>query len=526
MAEMDPVAIAQSGVDPVTGSPLSSEVRKALFRRTIVPSKVFGRGGALVKRNESALVSQRQVNALESIVPLQNQIISLRNESALAIQQQVNAQESISFLQNQINNLRLEVAGLTAGLTTIARLIQADSVVEQTQIRTEQETERRNTERQIRSGRENLLEQKITSALVTPIAKLQEKISDTFGGVFNAIKILFVGWLTNQGIETLKAFTEGNGKKLEEIKNAVIKNLAIAAGGLFLINGGFGLILRTIIGITSRISRLTISLIKAPFKLAGAGAAALAAKLAGKQNVSAPPAVRPPVNITGSGGKVLSTRGTNFFTQSLKNLNNFGKGAAGFLRGAGNVASKVFTPLAIGMGTYRIATGDPLGGLLSYGSAIPGIGLGFAGLDVAREFGFGKGTFFGKREENPTVKVNPSAATTPTPEATAAPPMFGVDLQNTLKMFSDLGNQSTNNPPTPSTASSPAQVQTPQRQNLNIGTLPEPQPTVVVASTSSGNQSARNTATSGALTDIPLIPSSNPDNFYTLYSQMCYNVVT
>jgi hypothetical protein len=41
MAEMDPVAIAQSGVDPVTGSPLSSEVRKALFRRTIVPSKVF-----------------------------------------------------------------------------------------------------------------------------------------------------------------------------------------------------------------------------------------------------------------------------------------------------------------------------------------------------------------------------------------------------------------------------------------------------------------------------------------------------
>lgn len=497
MAEMDPVAIAQSGVDPVTGSPLSSEVRKALFKRTIVPSKVFARGGALVKRDEGALVAQ----------------------------QQVNTQESISSLQNQINNLRIEVAGLTAGLATISRLIQADSVVEQTQIRTEQETERRNAERQIRSGRENLLEQKITSALAAPIAKLQEKISDTFGGVFNAIKILFVGWLTNQGIESLKAFTEGNSKKLDEIKNAVIKNLAIAAGGLFLLNGGFGLILRTVIGITGRISRLTISLIKAPFKLAGAGAAALMAKIAGKPNVSPPPAIpSTKVPITGSGGKVLSTRGANFFTQSLRGLGNFGKGAQGFLRGAGNVASKLFAPAAITFGTYRIATGDPLGGFLSYGSAIPGIGLGFTGLDIAREFGFGKGTFFGKKDKtinSPTISPKLPKITEP-----SAPPIFDMNLEDSLKTFSDLGNQSTSNPPTPSTASSPAQVQTLQRQYLNIGTLPEPQPTVVVASTSSGNQSGRGTATSGPLTDIPLIPSANVDNFYTLYSQMCYNVVT
>jgi hypothetical protein len=499
MAEMDPVAIAQSGVDPVTGSPLSSEVRKALFRRTVVPSKVFARGGALVKRDDSALV----------------------------VQQQVNTQESISSLQNQINNLRTEVAGLTAGLATISRLIQADSVVEQTQIRTEQETERRNTERQIRSGRENILEQKITSALAAPIAKLQEKINDTFGGVFNAIKILFVGWLTNQGIETLKAFTEGNGKKLDEIKNAVIKNLAIAAGGLFVLNGGFGLILRTVLGITARISKLTISLIKSPFKLAGAGAAALAAKIAGKTNVPPPTAVRPPVNITGSGGKVLSTRGANVFTQSLRGLGNFGKGAQGLLRGVGNVASKLFAPIAIGAGTYRIATGDPLGGFLSYGSAIPGIGLGFAGLDVAREFGFGKGTFFGKKDETTiSSTITPKLPKVAEP---SAPPIFDMNLQDSLKPFSDLNNQSSSNPPTPSipsTASSPAQVQTPQRQSFNIGTLPEPQPTVVVASTSSGNQSGRGTAASGPLTDIPLIPSANSDNFYTLYSQMCYNVVT
>jgi len=30
---------------------------------------------------------------------------------------------------------------------------------------------------------------------------------------------------------------------------------------------------------------------------------------------------------------------------------------------------------------------------------------------------------------------------------------------------------------------------------------------------------------SGSATDVPLIASSNPNNFYTMYSQMVYNVV-
>jgi len=507
MAEMDPVAIAQSGVDPVTGSPLSSEVRKALFRRTIVPSKVFARGGALVKRDESVLVAQQQVK---------------KDDGTLVVQQQVNTQESITSLQNQINNLRIEVAGLTAGLATISRLIQADSVVEQTQIRTEQETERRNAERQIRSGRENLLEQKITSALAVPIAKLQEKISDTFGGVFNAIKILFVGWLTNQGIETLKAFTEGNGKKLEEIKNAVIKNLAIAAGGLFLINGGFGLILRTVTGITARISKLTFSLIKAPFKLAAAGGAVLAAKIAGRRNVSPPSAVpSTKVPITGTGGKVLSERGANFFTQSLKGLGGFGRG---IFKSVGKVMPFINIPLAATASYLDYKKGDYFAAGLSAAGALPGP-LGWAA--IAGRAAYGLSGMEGK-VKMPEVKPQTSALSPKLPKVAepSAPPIFDMNLQDSLKPFSDLSNQSTSNPPTPSTASSPAQVQTSQRQSFNIGTLPEPQPTVVVASTSSGNQSGRGTATSGPLTDIPLIPSANSDNFYTLYSQMCYNVVT
>jgi hypothetical protein len=39
------------------------------------------------------------------------------------------------------------------------------------------------------------------------------------------------------------------------------------------------------------------------------------------------------------------------------------------------------------------------------------------------------------------------------------------------------------------------------------------------------NNQPQTSPSSKPLTDVPLINSSNPDNFYTLYSQVNYNVV-
>ena len=39
------------------------------------------------------------------------------------------------------------------------------------------------------------------------------------------------------------------------------------------------------------------------------------------------------------------------------------------------------------------------------------------------------------------------------------------------------------------------------------------------------NNQPQTPPSSKPLTDVPLINSSNPDNFYTLYSQVNYNVV-
>ena len=85
-----------------------------------------------------------------------------------------------------------------------------------------------------------------------------------------------------------------------------------------------------------------------------------------------------------------------------------------------------------------------------------------------------------------------------------------------------------------STQQSTASVSAAQTQKLptqlpQVGPEPSPTPNVIVASTPTGNSgpSAIAPPPSGeSITDVPLIPSANIDNFYILYSQLNYNVVT
>jgi hypothetical protein len=75
---------------------------------------------------------------------------------------------------------------------------------------------------------------------------------------------------------------------------------------------------------------------------------------------------------------------------------------------------------------------------------------------------------------------------------------------------------------TPSTASisSPDLKQTP-----NVGALPEPSPNVIMAGGQGDSQQSPTPQAPSAGSDTPIINSSNPDNFYVLYSQLNYNVV-
>ena len=527
MAELDPEKVGRSGIDPGTGSLLSQEVRNALLKKSSIDRSVF--------RNE----------LLES----ENRKREIDNQNVRVIQSQ---EQALLGFNSNIQALRTDIGKLGTGLANIALLLQQDNAEELSRARSQQEKERRLAEQQVRIGKENELEQKIQNALVAPVEKLTPKMNDVFGKIGAALGILFGGWLTNEVIKGVRASEENNTKLFNDIKFNILKNLAIVGGGLLAIRAGFSLVKNTIARVAFGLSRL---LIVKPL-------AAASALLAGR----------------GIGGAKSSTT-----SKPGSGLNVKGNAAVGALMTGLDIAGGETPARAVAGATGGMITSAAAFGLGSI-IPIPGTGLISGALAYGPGQKFGKeiyDKFFGKTEttsrtlkeenqkESPKPAAESASATLPSPPA---PAPAAVQPQNTMmpsapspEMVSQFEQawQYRNNPfargriedawskMTPeekqqakswaaskgynwaemrlpdAVVASPAEVTPPTKPPTQVGQLPEPQPSItMIKSSNNANQQANVPLTSGALSDVPLINSANPDNFYVLYSQLNYNVVT
>ena len=560
---------AQSGEKPEGGYYTNSEritlQKFSLGRITTLPRSVFGGrtvaggggggaaagggagggtgggGGAIVVRPQTSLVDRAQT-----------------------LQIQTNS-ESIGGLQQTLNSINEQLTQLTQGINGIAQQLQAESALEQNQLKQEQEAERRLAERQVRLGKESELERNIQAALARPIARLQQKVTSLFERIMGALTTLFFGWLTNQGIETLKALAEGDTEKLEEIKNNIIKNITYAVGAFAAVKIGFDLLLRTISRLSLRLLGLIGRIAASPFKLAADAVRRLLGLGGGK--TPSPPG-RGPSPPPGKGPK--PGRGglnTGIFGYLFSGINAFMNAKNGEYVDTAMNALSLFGP------------GKFVKGLM---------GIGFAADQIAEVFGmniFGKDpnkqkqaasvveealkqketsstssstTMMDASKEKTDAKqitlqsttgetssapaaVQPqngetsSAPAAVQPQTSAIPSMsemtFGVDNKNMLQGLAQPLAQETKlsigtvnfeglvqeKPPT-------AEVKAPPKPDTPVGTLPEPKPNIIMAG--GGTDRTQTVASQQQpLTDVPFIPSSNTDNFYVLYSQLNYNVV-
>jgi hypothetical protein len=581
----DLAQIAQSGVDPISGSYLSAERRKAIFARSRnVSSNIFRRGGALVPINRQpddgalALVQTQS----QTITSLQEQVNSLRvrDEGSLALVQ--NQSQTITSLQEQVNSLRTkvnnfdeviriqtqtiggvqqqigglstEVTDFSGALSRITDVIAYDSVLEQNRTKQEQEEQRRATEQGLRVGRESILEKAIQGALIAPVQKIAQKAQSILDKVKEFFTILFVGWFANKGIETLKALSEGNGKKLEEIRDNVLKGLGIAAGTLFLLNGGFFAIASTITRLSLKIGGWLLKNTIGRFfgalgkLLTSAGSAIVSTAKAG---VAA---------ITGSGAKaaasveakVATKAGTEVAAKTATKV-----GAETAAKGAGKLGSRLVPGLqtiaGIGFGSYELSQGRPISAAFDFGSAIPGpIGWAFLAGGVGYALAGSPGQGKPKEKTSPKTAVTPQTPVVSKNKTPNAPAPAADNGQSFNQTMNDLTSQASkidwtkpaqfgevNMDPeqgTPAQVSSqPAQadIKTPAQTSkiatlpLNVGPAPEPTPNVVYKRIGSPAQQQSGAApTGGSVNEVPAISASNPDNFYVLYSQVNYNVVT
>ena len=541
-----------------------------------------GRGGALAIQPQASLVNV---------------------ERNLEIQTTKNVQQTqeISALRSTVDALLAETTTLNNGLGTVSNLIQQDSALEKQQEAAKAENERKLLERNIRLGKESQLEQKITNALVVPVQALQQKVGNIFGRIGEALTILFAGWLTNQGIEALKAASEGNKEKLEEIKDNVLNGIGDAVKVFTAIKVGFDLVIKTITGVTGRIAgfvtKLALAPIKAltnvlqgkpvlqnlfrgPKKPGGGGggpgifgfAAAAIESFMNAKNGEYVDAAMAALTVLGPGKIIKGLAALGFGLDNVIEVfggNLFGKNP-NYERKAKEIAAeaekqkkeqnpkeKSTTQTTAAEVTSAANPQTPMMGDKKDDKSetdpknmTPGPVSGSANIQPTSDAG--------SSPADSTATPAPAASTPTTPMAPQAselslnnPPGALVTGQRPDKALNSeqfkaatqareeakvkglsgkeleiyVANAAMNAKPSDSNISSSAEVQPLPKPTQNVGELPEPAPNVIMAGGQGGSQQSPSSQAPSVGTNTPLISSSNPDNFYVLYSQLNYNVV-
>lgn len=537
---------SQTGIDPITGSILSPETRKLLFKRSQMSSSSFlggGRGSGIVPVNRGGPDPQTLaiVKAEEtSIATLRQQINALvkRDDNFLAQVAQVS-----SIQQAQINGLSQTVIGLGAEFEAVRVSIINDSLLEQQKARQENEYEKQLAEQGLRQGKEKLLEQRIQNALMSPVRAIGNKVSGIFGNLMNFMWQLLGGWITIQGLNVLKALATGDKKKLEEIKNNVIKGLLVVGGSLLFVQFALGKLVGSVAKLALKASKFVLenTIGKLFGFLLDIGKGAL-----GKAGELAKPALK-------AGGELF--KGFELFSWVPK-IGDGIKALGTILKGGGELAGKVlskFVPIAtIGSAIFRFSHGDPPGGILSILESIPFVDIPAFIVDMLRDFGAFQGTPLGTSESKPQTQAIPTGSTSAPSQtpAKSTPQSSAVPTKSSSKPATSTPSSTVstgNNPsstkkdqPKPANLSStsaadseqPLDKKSAQTQKLptttaDLGQPTEPSAKVVMVNSPQAQSSSPQLGPidSSPATDIPLFPSANPDNFYSLYAQVNYNVI-
>lgn len=418
-------------------------------------------------------------------------------------------------IQGQIDGIRSDIFGLNAGLTNIGTLLQNDRIAERIRLQEEEQQERALVQQQIRVGQETEIEKRVTSAIATPIKNVENKVSNTFNGISAALAALF-GSISSLGIRGLGFAASTLGKTINGTRALVANSLRLITGAISSFSSGFGFVFRSITGLTKKVSNIIFKLASSPFKAianafksvfslggvggaAGKGAGAIAEvtgaslSIFGKllKNIAGPAAAVGIDVATGEKPERAIAGGV-------------GGTATGALTGA--AAGSVFGPagsLFGGIGGYFL--GSSLGKSAFDTAKKSGMTLAMPNinLDISQTFGQ-----LSKGSQNFIANVGNILSGTAEPK-NVEPPMTNIDKPEV----------SAQPKPTPL----PVQPYKPSGPAKDL-TLPEPKPDVVMMSTVS-DQQEQQAPVMTAPEDIPFISSSNPNNFYVLYSQLNYNVV-
>lgn len=450
-------------------------------------------------------------------------------------------QTSLLLISNQIEGLSFRMNDFRNSLEKISLLIENESILERQRELQNQQQERQLAEQQLREGKESIIENRIQTALLTPVQTVGEKVRGTLGSLMEFFTTLLGGWLINQGVETIEALAEGNKERLEQIKDDTLNQLGIIGRIFTIIKTGFFGVFKSITSLTGRI----------------VGAVASGLFINPMRNLLQ--------GLRGGGGRTPPPRGP----QGPRGGGLPG-GISGILTGVSGLLNLIngeyFDAALLGLSIL------PGGKLISAIRAIAGVS--FTLDEIAEAFG---GNIFGKdpNKKKLAQKISDAAKQEAEKEKQSAKKLAAttsIDQENKTNMMPTAASEtpSQNTTATSSTlsttSSTPTMSMMPEASNITFGeptkfipvpglknqkdeeknnlqvesaksqstpekvqtlsSLSEPKPNIIMMPSSQQPSVIPGSPSGGGQTNsVPAIQSSNPENFYILYSQVHYNVV-
>ena len=184
-------------------------------------------------------------------------------DTTLALRQN---QLALANVNNSLTRIAEQVSILSASLQGIGNQVKETSTIDNIREQQKARQEKILAERQIREGKESQVETKIQAALIAPLQKVGAKARGSLFNLGRFFNILLGGFLVNRILKSASELSENGQLSLKNLGEKIIKDVAIV-GGIFLgMNGGFSSafnVLLRLTGIISRFARRNILL--APF---------------------------------------------------------------------------------------------------------------------------------------------------------------------------------------------------------------------------------------------------------------------
>ena len=393
-------------------------------------------------------------------------------------------QLALSNVNNSLVRIAEQVNVLSLSLQGIGNQIKETSTIDNLREQQKARQEKILAERQIREGKESQVETKIQAALVKPLQKVGAVAQRSLANLGTFFNILLGGFLLNRILKSVSELSEKGQLSLKNLGDKIVKDLGIV-GALFIgINGGFATVSSALLRVTSLITRLaTRGLILAPINamldlvkgVFGSLSSALKSiRIPGLAAISsaaqAAPALAPAVAPAAAAATMAGAQ------QPPKSS------TGGKTSGAPMVSGRVAGPLAA---IINFFTGGSVGESLTAGglAILPRL-LGMTGpYGLAASIGLPFLANMAYQQIQPTAE--------------SFIPQLGLTKD---KLFQTLTQSAKNN--------------TPKVNVVNVD-----------RGTGGGEDPQNIPAVLGEATYLPPIASSNPDNFYLMYSQIQYNVV-